>query len=75
MYDALRRDHQCGTIHLDFQLPRQFNLKYVAKEDPSNLNAAVTAADAATSQPPPISRRPVMIHRAIFGSFERISPS
>lgn len=75
MYDALHRDHQCGTIQLDFQLPRQFNLKYVAKEDTSDLRAAAAAAaaDAATtSQLPPGSRRSVMIHRAIFGSFERI---
>lgn len=68
MYDALHRDHQCGTIQLDFQLPRQFNLKYVAKEDPSDLSAGAVT----TSQLPPGCRRPVMIHRAIFGSFERM---
>jgi len=26
--DALKRQHQCGTIQLDFQLPLRFNLKY-----------------------------------------------
>ncbi|KDO18649.1 threonyl-tRNA synthetase [Saprolegnia parasitica CBS 223.65] len=26
--DALKREHQCGTIQLDFQLPLRFNLKY-----------------------------------------------
>ena len=40
-----------GTIQLDFQLPLNFDLKYVA-EDGS-------------------MKRPVMIHRAIFGSMER----
>ena len=40
-----------GTIQLDFQLPLNFDLRYV---------------DADGSQ-----KRPVMIHRAIFGSFER----
>merc|ERR1712179_304491 len=29
LYDALRRQHQCGTIQLDFQLPLRFNLGYV----------------------------------------------
>ena len=29
LMDALRRSHQCGTIQLDFQLPRRFNLTYV----------------------------------------------
>ncbi|OQR88805.1 threonyl-tRNA synthetase [Thraustotheca clavata] len=26
--DALKREHQCGTIQLDFQLPLRFGLKY-----------------------------------------------
>lgn len=26
--DALRRNHQCATIQLDFQLPQQFDLHY-----------------------------------------------
>ena len=29
LMDALRRQHQCATIQLDFQLPRRFNLAYV----------------------------------------------
>ena len=28
--DALRRPHQCATIQLDFQLPINFDLKYVS---------------------------------------------
>jgi threonyl-tRNA synthetase len=50
--DALKREHQCGTIQLDFQLPERFELEYTAKDD-KELN------------------RPVMIHRAIYGSLER----
>jgi threonyl-tRNA synthetase len=68
MYDALRRDHQCGTIQLDFQLPQRFNLQYVTKEEPSGPKMA-TAAESELSLR---YRRPVMIHRAIFGSFERM---
>jgi threonyl-tRNA synthetase len=26
--DALEREHQCGTIQLDFQLPIRFNLSF-----------------------------------------------
>ncbi len=51
MKDALGREWQMGTIQLDFQLPLNFDMKYIAKDG---------------SQ-----RRPVMIHRAIFGSVER----
>lgn len=29
LMDALRRQHQCATIQLDFQLPIRFNLSYV----------------------------------------------
>ncbi|RQM27051.1 hypothetical protein B5M09_001351 [Aphanomyces astaci] len=28
VFDALKREHQCGTIQLDFQLPLRFGLKY-----------------------------------------------
>eukprot|EP01122_Echinamoeba_exundans_P016199 TRINITY_DN8139_c0_g1_i1.p1 TRINITY_DN8139_c0_g1~~TRINITY_DN8139_c0_g1_i1.p1 ORF type:complete len:760 (+),score=99.11 TRINITY_DN8139_c0_g1_i1:49-2328(+) len=31
--DALRRQHQCATIQLDFQLPIRFNLKYRDEND------------------------------------------
>ncbi|MBR1506835.1 MAG: threonine--tRNA ligase [Eubacterium sp.] len=51
MKDCLGREWQMGTIQLDFQLPLNFDLKYVA--------------------PDGSQQRPVMIHRAIFGSFER----
>lgn len=50
--DALGRLHQCGTIQLDFQLPRRFNLSYVSDDGTEQI--------------------PVMIHRAILGSGERM---
>ncbi|HXG65890.1 MAG TPA: threonine--tRNA ligase [Blastocatellia bacterium] len=49
--DSLKREHQLGTIQLDFQLPRQFNLSYVNAENSESV--------------------PVVIHRALHGSFER----
>jgi threonyl-tRNA synthetase len=53
--DALKRSHQCATIQLDFQLPIRFNLKYRPAEE----------------DPDKAPARPVIIHRAILGSFER----
>jgi len=51
MRDALGREWQMGTIQLDFQLPLNFDMKYIAQDGSQKM--------------------PVMIHRAIFGSFER----
>jgi threonyl-tRNA synthetase len=52
--DALKREHQCATIQLDFQLPQRFKLNY-RTSDPNNQFDI-----------------PVMIHRAVFGSVERM---
>ncbi|TKR81272.1 hypothetical protein L596_015173 [Steinernema carpocapsae] len=51
--DALKRNHQCATIQLDFQLPIRFDLHYF---DSNNEK-----------------KRPVMIHRALLGSLERMT--
>lgn len=51
MKDCLGREWQMGTIQLDFQLPLNFDMKYVDKDGQF--------------------KRPVMVHRAIFGSMER----
>jgi threonyl-tRNA synthetase len=49
--DALGRKWQCATIQLDYEQPRNFDLKYIGADNTDH--------------------RPVVIHRAIFGSFER----
>ncbi len=67
VYDALRRDHQCGTIQLDFMQPQRFKLRYVAAKDDSG--AATNNDDP---ELPVGYARPVMIHRAVLGSFERM---
>lgn len=59
--DALKRWHQCATIQLDFQLPQRFELEFRTK-DVSNENEGVKDTS-----------RPVMIHRAILGSVERMT--
>ncbi len=49
--DSMGREWQCGTVQVDFFLPKNFNLEYVS--------------------PAGIKERPVIIHRAIYGSLER----
>lgn len=60
--DALGRWHQCATIQLDFQLPERFELEFRTAEEKQ---------EGATEEVKPYDR-PVMIHRAIYGSLERM---
>lgn len=60
LVDATGRKHQTATIQLDFQLPERFALEY-ATQDPTETTPGLRPGHA----------RPVMIHRAILGSFER----
>ena len=77
--DALKREHQCATIQLDFQLPQNFQLEYMTGEhsgrtDPGSQHENKSDDPAALSKakvPSAGRARPVMIHRAIVGSFER----
>ncbi|KAG0056831.1 threonyl-tRNA synthetase [Gryganskiella cystojenkinii] len=55
--DSLRRNHQCATLQLDFQLPVRFNLHY--------RNQGGVEEDSDFS-------RPIIIHRAMLGSLERM---
>jgi len=50
--DCIGREWQCGTIQLDMQLPKRFNLTY-------------TDSDGS-------EKEPIMIHRVIYGSMERM---
>jgi threonyl-tRNA synthetase len=80
----LKREFQCATIQLDFQNPENFNLQYVLPQGVDQVKAeaekkteppAAAAEDADPSKASKIIKpgcaRPVMIHRAIYGSFER----
>ena len=49
--DAIGRKWQCATIQLDYEQPRNFDLKYIGADNTEH--------------------RPIVIHRAIFGSMER----
>jgi threonyl-tRNA synthetase len=42
--DALGREWQCGTIQLDFQLPRNFDLKYTAQDGSEKVPVVIHRA-------------------------------
>ena len=50
--DCIGREWQCGTIQLDMQLPKRFNLTYIDENGEE--------------------KEPIMIHRVIYGSLERM---
>jgi len=60
VFDALRRPHQCATVQLDFVQPERFDLSY-AKGGEAGEGGDTSATE-----------RPVMIHRAVLGSVERM---
>jgi threonyl-tRNA synthetase len=49
--DCIGREWQLGTVQLDYNLPKRFELEYIGPDNRSH--------------------RPIMIHRAPFGSMER----
>jgi threonyl-tRNA synthetase len=70
--DALKREHQCATIQLDFQLPQNFKLEYMTSEkSEKRADGEAKTKQPTSSELGPGRARPVMIHRAIVGSFER----
>lgn len=66
--DALKREFQCATIQLDYQAPLNFKLEYMtnekSKEDSMEGGDKSNELGAGRA-------RPVVIHRALIGSFER----
>ncbi|KTW30333.1 threonine-tRNA ligase [Pneumocystis carinii B80] len=61
--DKIGKKHQMATIQLDFQLPLRFQLKYRSpfKDNTDNISKDIS-----------VMKTPVIIHRAIFGSIERM---
>ncbi len=66
--DAMGREFQCATIQLDFQLPQNFNLQYRASEAGPSAKSPEAQSEGALA---PGMARPIMIHRAVIGSFDR----
>lgn len=58
VFDALERIHQCATIQLDFQLPIRFDLQFKSNTDGNTADSF---------------QRPVVVHRAMLGSVERMA--
>ncbi|KAG8163781.1 hypothetical protein KVR01_007078 [Diaporthe batatas] len=68
--DSDGKEHQTATVQLDFQLPKRFELEYEAPA-PELEQRGVASSDPA--QQSVVGRvRPVMIHRAVLGSVERL---
>jgi threonyl-tRNA synthetase len=65
--DSNGKEHQTATIQLDFQLPQRFDLQYQASPEELETGSQ-TSMDAGLD---PTLRRPVIVHRAIYGSIER----
>jgi len=66
VFDALKRPHQCATVQLDFVQPMRFDLKYQAGGPGADGDGEAKAKGDA------IYERPVMVHRAVLGSVERM---
>ncbi|KAL3461417.1 hypothetical protein BJX64DRAFT_261045 [Aspergillus heterothallicus] len=70
--DALKREFQCATIQLDYQAPLNFKLEYMTNEKShAGAEEEKKDGDIKSNEPGPGRARPVVIHRAIIGSFER----
>jgi threonyl-tRNA synthetase len=65
--DSNGKEHQTATIQLDFQLPQRFDLQYQAS--PEEMETPMPQEQGGLLDP--ANRRPVIVHRAIYGSLER----
>jgi len=68
--DSEGKEHQTATIQLDFQLPKRFELEYQAPA-PELESQGLTSTDPSLLEVEG-SVTPVLIHRAVLGSVERI---
>ncbi|TFB02061.1 hypothetical protein CCMA1212_005658 [Trichoderma ghanense] len=68
--DSEGKEHQTATIQLDFQLPKRFELEYQAPAPEYEARGEATTDPELLAQYGPV--RPVMIHRAVLGSVERL---
>ncbi|KAI2469762.1 hypothetical protein F4781DRAFT_421705 [Annulohypoxylon bovei var. microspora] len=68
--DSNGNEHQTATIQLDFQLPKRFELKYVASAPEFERRGETTTDIAHLSKKGEVT--PVLIHRAVLGSVERL---
>lgn len=67
--DTDQKEHQTGTIQLDFQLPKRFELAYESPAPEIEANGETWESSETRTTLGQVT--PVMIHRAILGSLER----
>ncbi|KAI1169498.1 threonyl-tRNA synthetase [Nemania sp. FL0916] len=68
--DSNGKEHQTATIQLDFQLPKRFELEYATPAPDHERRGETTEDPDALGQMGHVT--PVLIHRAILGSVERL---
>jgi threonyl-tRNA synthetase len=68
--DSDGKEHQTATIQLDFQLPKRFNLEYTAPAPEFEKRGEATEDPKLLAEYGPV--QPVLIHRAVLGSAERL---
>lgn len=68
--DSDGKEHQTATIQLDFQLPKRFELEYQAPAPELEQRGETTTDPDLLAVSGPV--RPVLIHRAVLGSVERL---
>jgi len=68
--DSDGKEHQTATVQLDFQLPKRFELEYLAPAPELEKRGETTSDARLLADSGPV--RPVLIHRAVLGSVERL---
>jgi threonyl-tRNA synthetase len=68
--DSDGKEHQTATIQLDFQLPKRFELEYQAPAPELEKKGIITTDPDLLAVSGPVT--PVLIHRAVLGSVERL---
>lgn len=68
--DSDGKEHQTATIQLDFQLPKRFELEYQAPAPELEQKGETTTDADKLAVMGPVT--PVLVHRAVLGSVERL---
>ncbi|KAF2970436.1 hypothetical protein GQX73_g3102 [Xylaria multiplex] len=68
--DSDGKEHQTATIQLDFQLPKRFELGYIAPAPEYERRGETTTDPDALNETGLVT--PVLVHRAVLGSVERL---
>ncbi|KAJ2902798.1 putative threonyl-trna synthetase protein [Zalerion maritima] len=68
--DKNGKEHQTATIQLDFQLPKRFGLSYSAPAPEKEARGEVSTDPEELATVGDVT--PVMVHRAVLGSVERL---